>query len=175
MYQKTSARSLLAHGHCLGNAGLQEYVFGIKKMAANDLGVRSEMSLLMENSNLFRWKIGFPPAPRAGPSACTRPTLPWAERPLASGLQSVAMASSVHHLPARGHTWAPGPRPSGAPSSQRGGCFPTRHCAFPQQLLGRSCTFAHCILLGLSSPPSVQCVPVLPAKVTHLCVFLVFP
>lgn len=46
-------QSLLIHGHCLGNTGLQEHMFGIKNMAANDLGVRSEMSLLMENLNLL--------------------------------------------------------------------------------------------------------------------------
>lgn len=48
---KKSMQSLLIHLHCLGNAGLQKYMFGIKKMAANDSGVRSKMSLLM---NLFR-------------------------------------------------------------------------------------------------------------------------
>lgn len=52
--KKKSMQSLLIHLHCLGNAGLQKYMFGIKKMAANDSGVWSEMSLLMKNLNRFR-------------------------------------------------------------------------------------------------------------------------
>lgn len=52
---KKSMQSLLIHLHCLGNAGLQKYMFGIKKkMAANDSGVWSKMSLLMKRLNLFR-------------------------------------------------------------------------------------------------------------------------
>ena len=40
-----SMQSLLIHLHCLGNAGLQKYMFGIKKkMAANDSGVQSVIS-----------------------------------------------------------------------------------------------------------------------------------
>ena len=43
-----SVQSLLIHLHCLGNAGLQKYVFGIKKMATNDLGVQSVISFATE-------------------------------------------------------------------------------------------------------------------------------
>ena len=54
-----SMQSLLIHLHCLGNAGLQKYMFGIKKMAANDSGVQSVISFANLFSLFRLLKMGF--------------------------------------------------------------------------------------------------------------------
>lgn len=99
-------QSLLTHLHCLGNAGLQKYMFGIKKkkkMAANDSGVRSETSLLVKNLNLFRMsKMRFQCNTIWALKSMCRSIHSW---PCTWTNHSVAITFSVHHLPPQGHTW----------------------------------------------------------------------
>lgn len=155
-----SMQSLLIYLHCLGNAGLQKYTFGIKKMAANDSGVWRVISLLMQNLNLFRMlKMGFECSTSwALKSMCRSILFNVAELSPILGLHPAATTFSVHHPPAQGHTRDLDlkiklPELNGGDSSMLVDCFRvfppvTKH--FPRSLSVASLhVYKHHVLLDL--------------------------